>query len=172
MEREGHSNVKFFFGKEVEHTPAYNMDTLFVVGVQTVEEIEQALAQSTYQTKHIYFGANQSFPTTTLSAAEWRSWAEMIRHFLALDYLCTLDVDVAQVSDLAETFLVERNNFIPMISVKIPYIKLLNYNATVKIDDTDFKHSNPGVWCHSVHDLMDRSKFTDWSCYTKDEVLQ
>lgn len=172
MEREGHDNVKMFTGTEVEHTPAHGMDTLFVVGVLPKEDILDGLARATYDTKHIYFGANQSFPTTRMSAAEWREWVEMIRHFLDLGYLCTLDVDVSMIGDLTETFLIERDNFIPMISVKIPYIKLLNYNATIKIDDTDFKHSNPGVWCHSVHDLMDRSKFTDWSCYTKDEVLK
>ena len=58
-----------------------------------------------------------------------------------------------------------------MISVKVPHIRLFNYNATVKVDDTGFKESNPGVWCHRLHDLMDRSKFTDWSKYTKDEVI-
>jgi hypothetical protein len=59
-----------------------------------------------------------------------------------------------------------------MISVKLPYIQQLGYNAIIKLDDKDFKASNPGVWCHSVHDLQNRTVFTDWSKYTKDEVIR
>ena len=59
-----------------------------------------------------------------------------------------------------------------MISVKLPSIDKLNYNATLKIDDTDFEHSNPGVWCHSVHNLQKRNLFTDWSKYTQDQVIK
>ena len=55
------------------------------------------------------------------------------------------------------------------ISVKLPYIKLYNYNATLKIDDTTWGHSNPGVWCHSLHDLMDRKVYTDWKDYVGDD---
>jgi hypothetical protein len=58
-----------------------------------------------------------------------------------------------------------------MISVKLPYIKQLGYNATLKLDDKDFKATNPGVWCHSVHELQTRKAFTDWSKYTQDEVI-
>ena len=58
-----------------------------------------------------------------------------------------------------------------MISVKMPHIRLFNYNATVKIDDKGFKESNPGVWCHSLHSLQNRENFTDWSKYTSDEVI-
>jgi hypothetical protein len=58
-----------------------------------------------------------------------------------------------------------------MISVKMPYIRQLGYNATLKLDDKDFAATNPGVWCHSIHDLQNRDRFTDWSKYTKDETL-
>jgi hypothetical protein len=60
-----------------------------------------------------------------------------------------------------------------MISVKLPYIQQLGYNATIKLDDKDFAATNPGVWCHSVHDLMKRDQaFTDWYKYTKDEIVR
>ena len=58
-----------------------------------------------------------------------------------------------------------------MISVKLPYINQLGYNATLKLDDRDFDATNPGVWCHSIHKLQDRSVFTDWSKYTKDQSV-
>jgi hypothetical protein len=58
-----------------------------------------------------------------------------------------------------------------MISVKLPYIEQLGYNACLKIDDKDFDASNPGVWVHRVHDLKSKSLFTDWSKYTTDEIV-
>lgn len=169
MNREGHNNVKFFTGTEVEHTPAFGKKTLFVVGLQSVTSIEEQLDGC----EHIYFGANMSFPSSirTNDAVFWTPWENMIKHFLLHGYQCTLDIDVSQVEGLLESGLCEYNNFIPMISVKIPYIRQLGYNATVKIDDKDFAATNPGVWCHSLHTLQKRSVFTDWSKYTKDETL-
>jgi hypothetical protein len=169
MNREGHNNVKFFTGTEVEHTPAFGMRTLFVVGLQSVTSIEEHLDGC----EHIYFGADMSFPTSirTNDSVFWTPWEKMINHFLLQGYQCTLDIDVSQVEGLLESGLCEHNNFIPMISVKIPYIRQLGYNATVKIDDKDFAATNPGVWCHSLHTLQKRSVFTDWSKYTKDETL-
>ena len=95
----------------------------------------------------------------------------MIRPFLAKGYWCTLDIDVTATEGLLEGGLCESNNFIPMISVKLPYIQQLGYNATLKLDDKDFDATNPGVWCHSVHELQNRAVFTDWSKYAKDETL-
>jgi hypothetical protein len=178
MIRDGHEEVKFFTGTEVEHTPAMGLQTLFVVGVQDVQEIQDwiddfaSYEDASKHVRHIYFGANMSFPQCDVNdVAAWSLWDKMVRHFLDLDYLCTLDIDVTCVEGLLESVLVEYDNFIPMISVKIPYIRQLGYNATIKIDDKDFKATNPGVWCHSLHTLMDREVFTDWSKYTKDKTL-
>jgi len=168
MNREGHENAKFFYGTEVEHTPALGKKTLFVVGVQSVDDI----AANIQGCEHIYFGANQSFPNIdTNDYVRWAQWENMILHFLQKGYLCTLDIDVNCVQGLLESSLTEDHNFIPMISVKLPYIKLLGYNATLKLDDKDFAATNPGVWCHSIHELQNRDHFTDWSKYTKDETL-
>jgi hypothetical protein len=169
MNREGHDDsVNFFTGVEVEHTPAYGLKTLFVVGVQSFEQITEHL----HGCEHIYFGANMSFPNPEHNdSVMWNAWKEMIQPCLDAGYLCTLDIDVKSVPGLLESSFTEYNNFIPMISVKLPYIKQLGYNATIKLDDVDFKATNPGVWCHSVHDLMDRTVFTDWSKYTKDETV-
>jgi hypothetical protein len=169
MNREGHNNVKFFTGTEVEHTPAFGKKTLFVVGLQSTTDIKNQLADC----EHIYFGANMSFPISirTNDSVFWTPWENMIQQWLDAGYQCTLDIDVSQVEGLLESGLCENNNFIPMISVKIPYIRQLGYNATIKIDDKDFAATNPGVWCHSLHALQKRSVFTDWSKYTKDKTL-
>ena len=179
MNREGHEQVNFFVGTEVEHTPAFGRKTLFVVGVQNTAKILEIvgdacafLDQSKHIT-HVYFGANQSFPNPDINdGLTWREWERMILPVLQSGLLCTLDLDSTAAEGLVESGLVEYNNFIPMISVKLPYIQMLGYNATLKLDDRDFAATNPGVWCHSLHDLKDRTKFTDWSKYTQDEVIK
>jgi hypothetical protein len=171
MDRAGHESASFFVGTEVEHTPAFGQRTLFVVGVQDTDSVmDMALANAC---THIYFGANQSFPQLTINDAEnWQAWEHMVQPCLDGGFLCTLDLDVICAEGLLESGLVENHRFIPMISVKLPYIKQLGYNATLKIDDKDFEATNPGVWCHSLHDLQKREVFTDWSKYTQDEVIK
>jgi hypothetical protein len=171
MNRDGHKNVSFFVGTEVEHTPAFGQRTLFVVGLQDSQIVQQEAKNNNCE--HIYFGANQSFPALAINDADaWRKWEIMIQDCLAANWVCTLDLDHAQAEGLLESALVEFHNFIPMISVKLPYIKQFGYNAVLKIDDRDFAATNPGVWCHSLHDLQKRSVFTDWSKYTQDEVIK
>jgi hypothetical protein len=167
MIRKGHEQVSFFTGTEVEHTPAYGLKTLFVVGVQTEDDI----AANLQGCEHIYFGANMSFPNYDTNDRGWSDWTNMILPFLRKDYVCTLDIDVRCTEGLLESGLTEYHNFIPMLSVKLPYIDQLGYNATLKLDDKDFRATNPGVWCHSIHSLKFRPVFTDWSKYTKDSVL-
>ena len=164
-------DILFFVGNEVEHTPAYGMKTLFVTGVQPIEEIENHLSKVTRKDiKHIFFGANHSYNPAI--PEEHYAWEEMIMHFLNEGYLCSLDIPMSQVEEFHEGGLCEYNNFIPQIRVPIPYIKLWNYNTMLKIDDRDFKATNPGVWSHSLHTLMDRSKFTDWTQYKNDEIVK
>jgi hypothetical protein len=161
-------DINFFVGTEIEHTPAFGMRTLFVTGVQSGPDIQsRALA---YKCKHIFFGANHSFNPTGYE--EHKAWEDMIMLFLKSDYLCSLDIPLNQVEEFNEGGLNEWDNFIPQIRVPIPYIKLWNYNTMLKIDDKDFKATNPGVWSHSLHDLQDRSKFTSWDKYSNDEIIK
>lgn len=163
-------NVEFFFGVEIEHTPAYGMDTLFVTGVHSIDTIEEKLAATTYETRHIFFGANHSF--NPVNYEEHKAWESMIIHFLEKGYLCTLDIPLNQVEEFNDGGLNEYHNFIPQIRVPIPYIKLWNYNTMIKIDDRDFNSTNPGVWTHSMHKLMDRACFTSWDQYKNDKVIK
>ena len=165
MNRQGHDDVKFFHGTEVEHTPAFGKKTLFVVGVQPIDDI----ALNIHGTEHIFFGANHSFHPE--NALEWQRWESMIDHFLRKGYVCSLDIPISAVEDFNETGLCEFNNFIPQIRVGIPYVKLWNYNTMLKIDDKDFDATNPGVWCHRLHTLMDPEVFTDWSNYQQDQII-
>ena len=165
------ADVQYFVGDEIEHTPAYGMKTLFESGVHDTETILQ-LAKD-WNVEHIYFGANQSFKTHGADDYDtWSMWEKMITPCIDQKYWCTLDLDLSEVEGLQESHLLESNLFIPQISVKIPYIKHLNYNACIKIDDIDFNRTNPGVWVHNVHDLMDRKVFTDWKKYGKDTIIK
>lgn len=162
-------NVQYFVGTEVEHTPQYGKRTLFVVGVNDPEEVMWWAKNQ--GCNHIYLGANMSFNVTDNIDEQWAPWEAMAFPLLREGYWVTLDIDVSQVEGLLETGLTEHNRFIPMISVKLPYIDQLGYNACLKIDDKDFDASNPGVWVHKMHDLKNRAVFTDWSKYTTDEVI-
>lgn len=161
-------DIIFFTGVEVEKTPAFGLKTLFVTGVQDVTEIEHRYVHN--QCEHIFFGANHSF--NPFKNDEWDAWEFMIMAFLDNDILCSLDLPLSHAEASLECGMVERENFIPQIRIPLPYAKLWNYNTMLKIDDKDFKATNPGVWCHSLHDLMDREKFTDWSKYGLDKVLK
>ena len=178
MNRAGHNQVDFFTGTEVEHTPAFGLKTLFVVGVQDYHKIIEMVTESkshqdtSQHIQHVYFGANHSFPNlATNNGAAWTLWESMIHNVLDAGILSTLDIDVNCVEGLLESGLTENRHFIPMISVKLPYIQQLGYNATIKLDDKDFDATTPGVWCHRLHNLLDTKLFTSWDAYTKDEIL-
>tara|TARA_B100000965_G_C19595098_1_gene759788 strand:+ start:370 stop:909 length:540 start_codon:yes stop_codon:yes gene_type:complete len=168
-------NVTFFTGVEVEKTPAYGLKTLFVTGVQPCDIIQKHYDNE--QCEHIFFGANHSYKpkknmrTVMEGVDEHNAWDNMIRAFLSAGKLCSLDIPINYAEDFLESGLVEFDNFIPQLRVPVPYIKQWNYNTMLKIDDKDFKATNPGVWCHSLHDLMDKNKFTDWKDYGLDKSI-
>lgn len=166
-------SVRFFTGIEIEHTPAHGKKTLFVVGIHHADSIYHLAAVE--ECEHVYLGANQSFQLPPPDAGGHHdactTWETMAKRLLDRNLLVTLDFDVRYVESVLEMGLAERSNFIPQVSVKIPYARQLGYNACIKIDDKDFKASNEGVWVHQLHDLMDRRRFTDWNQYGKDEPL-
>lgn len=159
-------DVKFFIGTEIEHTPAYGKKTLFVVGLQNPDKVAK-LADS-MGIDHIYLGANHSFNGTNLMY-----WEAVIKELLSRDFWVTLDFDYKYYDDILDTLAAwnEYDRFITQVSVKLPYTSLLNYNTCIKIDDKDFRATNPGVWVHQLHDLMDRKKFTNWAQYGEDKPI-
>jgi len=165
------NDVSTFIGVEVEHTPAYGMKTLFLTKKPLAEDIlEYARIKGC---EHIYLGANQSFNPTLPNGTdeEIKYWTNLMKELSKSEMWFTLDYDIKYHEFVTEFCWGEYDRFIPLISVKIPNIKSLNYNACLKIDDSDFRKSNPGVWVHPIHDLQDRRVFTDWSKYTKDEII-
>ena len=162
-ERQG---VVYFTGYEVEHTVCYGMKTLFVVGTPPIEEILTKAKEA--GVKHIYFGTSQSFNPTAISHEEYKAWDDVIFGCLKADYWVSLDFGVEHIEGVLESCYNEYPRFVPMISVKLPYINQLNYNATLKLDDRTWGATNPGVWTHQLHDLMSKDKYTYWDQYTQD----
>ena len=162
------NDVTFFTGYEVEKTPAYGMKTLFVVGIKPLDTIERHYEKE--QCEHIFFGANHSF--NPKDDHMWRKWEIYIMHFVNQDILCSIDIPYDKAETFLQSAIVERNNVIPQIRIPMPYVQQWPYNTMLKIDDVDFKATNPGVWCHSLHELKDKNKFTDWSQYKLDKVLK
>lgn len=158
-------DVTIFMGYEVEHTPMKERMTLFVVGLHDPNKLYEYCGK--FNISHVYLGANMSFDGQNIEA-----WEGMAKSLLKRGIWITLDFDIRYCTMIAETGLNEYHNFIPMISAKVPYIQLFNYNTCFKIDDKDFAATNPGVWVHQLHDLLDRETFTDWSKYTQDHVLE
>lgn len=159
----------FFTGDEIEHTPAYGKRTLFVVGLQDSTEI---IMQCTLnRCDHIYLGANQSYNPENYDDVS--KWDNLVASLIDTGILVTLDIDSKYIDISADllVFACSWTNFIPMLSFKVPFIRNLNYNTCIKIDDKGFKATNPGVWVHYLHDLMDRGRFTDWSKYGNDVIV-
>jgi len=163
-------DITVFIGKEIEHTPAYGMDTLFIVGVLSTKEINEYLEQYP-NIEHIFFGANHSYDNVE-NIDEYDVWEHMIMYFLSAGYLCSLDIPLSKVDMFNESGYNEFNNFIPQIRIPIPYVSSWNYNTMIKIDDKDFNHSNPGVWTHRLHNLQDDKCFTSWDKYSLDTILK
>ena len=167
IDTSGRQQVDYFVGIEVENTAMKGEKTLFVVGVKPVDEIV-ALAEK-HSVKHLYFGTSQSF--NPLTNEDWKAWNDCIVGCLNKGYWVALDFDVKYAEEIHEEGWCEYERFVPMISVKLPYVRLYNYNATVKIDDRTWGATNPGVWTHQLHDLMAKDKYTYWDQYTQDTKI-
>ena len=163
--------VDYFTGIEVEKSPAFDKQTLFVVGIKPFRDIIKLASRNNCD--HVYLGANHSFHISGQwgTQEETEGWEEMITELLKAGFWVTLDYDVRHHEYVLETSWNEHEQFISMISVKLPYIGQLNYNACIKIDDSDFKASNPGTWVYYASELKDRKKFTSWEDYGKDQPI-
>ena len=170
LNTEERQRVVYFIGYEVEHTVCHGMKTLFVVGTPPLEEILQQAKRDT-DIKHIYFGTSQSFNPGNYNYKEWEIWNNRIVGCLDEGYWVTLDFDVKYAEDIHENGWNEHRRFVPMISVKLPYIKLYNYNATLKLDDNTWGSTNPGVWTHKLSELMSYENYTHWDQYTQDQEI-
>ena len=154
----------FKIGVAVEETPAKGMHTLYIDGLPTPAEVADRLKDLPASITHIHLGFNHSF-NPEKNYEVWEKWEGVARQCLEQELWVTLEMDVKYVPDLHESCMTEATRFIPLIVLELPYISLLNYNATVKIGQGTFNASNPGVWCVGVNELTNRKNFTQWDSY-------
>ena len=159
--------VIYFTGTEIENTIAKGWQTLFVVGTRPVDEIAKLATQ--HNAKHIYFGTSQSFVINI--PEDLKPWHEMIQSLLDKDFWVTLDFGIEYMETVTSTGLMSYKKFIPMISAKIPNIYKVNGNATLKIDDVTWGHSNTGVWSRNLNEITKDMHYTDWKEYVGDTVI-
>lgn len=141
---------------EQENTPAKGAKTLYVVG-RNHDKDELLEMSRLHGCGQIRFGARGSFAPNTNE--EWIEWDKFVSYFLNQNIFISVELDVKYAEEMLENGWTEHNNFIPLVTVNLPYINQLGYNAVVRIADNG-KKTNTGVWCHQLHDLMDRSKMS------------
>ena len=169
MNRDGHKDVAFFIGPEVEQTPAFSKRTLFVVGKQEVSRILELANEQ--RTPHIFMGANHSFAINDTTDSYWDS---TITKLLDKGFWVTLDYQAHEheaVLKMLNPGIWQCRTFVPLLGVRIPKVQESSPNLTIKIDDVDFRATNPGVWCLHFHEITDSNRFTDWNEYATDVVL-
>jgi|TARA_Y100000114_G_scaffold77340_1_gene71064 hypothetical protein len=159
-------NAHFFVGQEVEKTATEGMHTLFVVGLQKTAKVMRYAEK--YKCKHIYFGANHSYKV--LDGSEVESIAGQLKYFLNKGYYVTMDTNPASRFDNILTLLTNPK-FTLVYGIRMDNIMDMKGNVIIKLDDADFKATNPGIWCWSVRDMIDDKHFTDWNEYGDDEII-
>lgn len=177
--RTGHEGVKFFIGGEVEQTAAFNKKTLFVVGYQNTSTIKQLANE--HNIKHIFLSANRSFDSVEKRDGHYMvgntfaaDWDTQITELLDTGFMVSLDYPAhkhVMVLEILNDSVWQSRNFVPILSVAVPHINDSNVNLTIKIDDTNFGATNPGVWCINHHEITDSNRFTSWDEYTDDVII-
>lgn len=171
MNRAGHEEVNYFIGPEVEKTPAADKRTLFVVGMQDVDQIERMARE--HRTPHIFMGANHSFINGISDSGEY--WDLTITALLDKGFWVTLDYEAHLheiVLKMLNPGIWQSRLFIPLLSVRIPHLQKSSINLTIKFDDIDFEATNEGVWCLHHHQVTDSNRFTPWQDYATDSILE
>lgn len=170
--RPNHATTTFFVGSEICQTPAFGKKTLFVVGFQDTSVIEKYATE--HKVQHIFLGANHSFDASHHTAHFGKTWDDQITKLLGSGLTVTLDYAAHQHDVVLESLnpnVWTSRNFIPLLSVRIPHVETSSMNLTIKIDDTEFGGTNPGVWCMNVAHVTDSNKFTGWVDHDSDTVI-
>jgi hypothetical protein len=177
--RDGFDDATFFVGPEIEHTTAFGKKTLFVRGLQDTALVERLARE--HKAPHIFIGVSRSFDSLELRDDVYMvgdtlasDWDKQIHDLLDAGFMVTLDYPAHKHYDVLKVLnpgVWQSRNFIPMLAVPVPNIQTSSVNLTIKIDDSNFAETNPGVWCLNHHEVTDSNRFTDWRDYGDDMIL-
>jgi len=158
-------DVGVFSGLEIEHTPAYGKRTLFLARNDLVLDQILDLAKQS-QAEAVYFGANRTFmPHIVTQLTQMMKLLDK-GYWVTIDYPHAIHEEVKKNSVRMDTREVH--------TVLFSYIPNSegDDNLCIKVDDTDFNATNPGVWTMSMDHFKQTAGFTSWDEYKKDEPLE
>ena len=158
--------VGVFSGVEVEHTPAYGLQTLFLARNDLTFDDIKMLAESV-NAEAVYYGANRSYMHN-----HGMQIAQMKR-LIEDGYFVTVDYNYNIHNEVKEKFKMLWNNekFIPFCSIIFPDSEQ-DDQLCIKVDDVDFNSTNPGVWTMSMDAFKQSAGFTSWNDYKQDEPIE
>ena len=159
-------NIKVFSGVEIEHTPAYGKQTLFLARNDlTFDQIQELAVLSNAEA--IYYGANRSYIHSYFQQV--LQVIKFIEHgyYVTVDYPFELHQMVSQKYALTW----KHEKFIPFCSIIMPDSEE-DTSLYFKIDDIDFNKTNPGVWTMSMKDFKEKAGYTKWDDYKRDEPIK
>ena len=159
-------DVTVFSGIEVEHTPAYGLQTLFLARNDlTFDQIQELAVMSNAEA--IYYGANKSYMHN-----QFMQVPQIIK-FLEHGYYVTVDYpyELHQLVSQKYALTWKHKKFIPFCSIIMPDSEE-DTSLYFKIDDTDFNKTNPGVWTMGMKDFKSKAGYTIWDDYKKDEPIE
>mgnify|MGYP001280664010 FL=1 len=158
-------DVKVFSGIEIEHTPAYGKQTLFLARNDLTFDQIISLAVAS-DAEAIYFGANRTYMHShAMQVAQ-------IHQLLDRGYWVTVDYPYELHRLVSKKFATcwTDEKFIPFCSIIFPFTED-DKQLCFKVDDEDFNKTNTGVWSMSMEDFKDKSGFTKWDQYKKDQPI-
>ena len=159
-------SVGVFSGYEVEHTPAFGKQTLFLARNDLYFDQIEDLAKKV-KAEAIYFGANRSFMHNHGTQIN-----QMVR-LLRKGYYVTIDYPYSVHNEVKSRFkeIWKHEKFIPFCSIIFPKSED-DANLCVKVDDVDFNSTNPGVWTMTMDHFKQSAGFTSWNEYKQDEPIE
>ena len=159
-------NVKVFSGKEVEHTPAYGLQTLFLARNDlTYDQIKELCVK--VDAEAVYFGANRCYVSNLANQPM------QVNRLLNDGYFVTIDYQYAIHNEVKKRYSAvwQHEKFIPFCSVIFENSEEDN-KLCFKIDDVDFNTSNKGVWTMNMEDFKKQAGYTTWDEYKQDKPIE
>lgn len=165
MSRHDYKDAVYYIGPEVEHTKAFSMKTLYVIGVRNQEQVVEFATE--HKCKHIRLGCFGSFQKN-------KRLIDKIELCMDSGFTTTLEAPSSAYEWLLENLrenIVASKDFILVLSVDVPSIDNGFTNLTLKISDPNEDKTNMGTWTYPKSELMDSNRFTSWEDHMTNEII-
>lgn len=169
--------VSHFIGREVENTPAYGLETLFIVpDGKSTDEIIQIIKKHESEVENVYLNANHfMIEDDIIHPGFGIDWHAIFKHIENCSYIKFFTIEIFDQNSIQQIhpLLDKYQKLIINVSIQIPFAEKHRQRISLKIDDVTFKATNPGVWSCVITDIMAHSyTFTPWEQYKKDRIIE